>query len=719
MRERGSAYTPRTRHLSENGRAKYTNRLFLESSPYLLQHAHNPVDWYPWGDEAFETAQKLQRPVFVSIGYSTCHWCHVMEEESFEDEGIAEYLNRHYVSIKVDREERPDVDSIYMSAVQALTGQGGWPLNVWLTPDRKPFYAGTYFPARDGDRGAATGFLTLLTKIKELYAARPEAIRQSSTELTAAIRKMLATAPGGDLPKADLLHKAIAHYKNRFDSKYGGIEGAPKFPSSLPIKLLLRYHRRTNDSVILDMAVMTLAKMARGGIYDHVGGGFHRYATDENWMVPHFEKMLYDNALLASTYLEGYQATGNSDFARMARDILHYIKRDMTSPEGAFYSATDADSPTPDGHMAEGAFFTWTPDEIDAALGRDRGNIIQTYYGVDRTAEFEGRYILNTPLSIADAAAVLKITPDELQHVIDESRPILYDARQLRPPPLRDEKLITSWNGLMISAFARSGLMLSEPSYIACAQRATAFILNHLHLGGRLYRTYKDKAARHNACLDDYAYFIGALLDLYEATHEPYWLEKAMELDATLSLFYEDRTNGGFFMTSSDHEALIAREKSGWEGALPSGNAVAALNLLRLGELTTDSEYDKRAEKLFASFSNLLSSSPSALSSMLLAADFHLDTPKEIVIVTPEKGSSTANPFLDEFRKQFLPNSTLTVVNHDRKTQKNLEDILPSVKDKSAVNGMTTAYLCEKGACGLPTTQPDEFARQITHVTAY
>jgi len=377
--KREGTYTPRTKHLLKDNQAKYTNRLFLESSPYLLQHAHNPVNWYPWSDEAFETAERLKRPVFVSIGYSTCHWCHVMEEESFEDEKIAEYLNENYISIKVDREERPDVDAIYMSAAQALTGQGGWPLNIWMTPKRKPFYAGTYFPARDGDRGSATGFYSLIKKIKEVYNTQPDAIEQSSIKLTEAVKKMLTPVAGSNLPDADVLHRAISYYKSRFDSTYGGIEGPPKFPSSLPIRFLLRYHRRTNDEEVLKIASLTLEKMARGGIYDHVGGGFHRYSTDSQWLVPHFEKMLYDNAILATTYLEGYQATGNPEFRRTVYEILRYIERDMTSPEGAFYSATDADSLSPEGHREEGVFFTWTSNEIENLVGKDKVEVVEKY----------------------------------------------------------------------------------------------------------------------------------------------------------------------------------------------------------------------------------------------------------------------------------------------------------------------------------------------------
>jgi uncharacterized protein len=625
LKKRGDGYIPRTKHLLENGQAKYTNRLFLESSPYLLQHAHNPVNWYAWGDEAFETAKKQNLPVFVSIGYSTCHWCHVMEEESFEDEEIAEYLNEYFISVKVDREERPDVDTIYMSAVQVLTGQGGWPLNVWMTDNRKPFYGGTYFPARDGDRGVMAGFLTILKKIKEAYDTRFDAIRQAGEDLTTAVNNMLIPVPGDSLPDADILHKAVSFYKSRFDSTYGGIEGAPKFPSSLPISFLLRYHKRSNDAETLKMALLTLEKMAGGGIYDHVGGGFHRYATDKKWLVPHFEKMLYDNAILSSVYLEGYQATGNSELRRTVCEILRYIERGMTSPEGAFYSATDADSISPEGHMEEGSFFTWSSDEIENLLGKDMAEIVRKYYATASTPLFEGRHILNTPETFLKQADVLEIDPNKLRDIIDKAKDILYDARSLRPRPLRDEKIITSWNGLMISSFAKAGMVLSKPSYIKQAIKAAQFILTRLYSGNKLYRIYKDTTATHNAYLDDYAFFIASLLDIYEATNEIHWLEKAVELETILAAHYEDKENGGFFMTGSDHEKMIAREKPGWDGALPSGNSVAAENLLRLGKLTSDVTYSKRSEKLFTSFSKILSSNPSALSSMLPAVDLYLD----------------------------------------------------------------------------------------------
>ncbi len=632
---RGPAYKPRTRHLRPDEGAKFTNRLFLESSPYLLQHAHNPVNWYPWGDESFETAKKLNRPVLLSVGYSTCHWCHVMEEESFEDEEIARYLNENYIAIKVDREERPDVDAIYMTAVQAMTGQGGWPMTVWLTPERKPFFGGTYFPARDGDRGANIGFLTLLKRAKEGYHTRKDLIAKSSQRLTKAIQEVLAPESGNSLPAGYILHAAINYYSNSFDGKHGGLNGAPKFPSSLPVRLMLRYYLRTGKKEILEMADITLKKMAGGGMYDHVGGGFHRYSTDERWLVPHFEKMLYDNALLIMTYLEGYQATGEEDFKGVAKEILRYVKRDMTSPEGAFYSATDADSLNPKGHQDEGFFFTWTPQELERALGKDRAGVVMKYYAVSAPGNFEGRTILNTPQTAAKIAESMGISEKELRAVIKESKEILYQVRSLRPPPLRDEKILTAWNGLMISAHAKAGLILGDSRYTERAVKAARFILTQLYRGNRLLRSYKDNKAKYNAYLDDYAFLIAALLDLYEATHDIQWLEKAIEMDTVLEKNYEDKKKGGFFMTSNDSDDLIAREKPNHDGALPSGNSVTLLNLLRLAEFTTGESYRKRAEKALMSFSATLTSNPIARSVMLLAVDFFLARPKESGGVAP------------------------------------------------------------------------------------
>jgi uncharacterized protein len=709
---KGTGYVPRTRHLNPDGSPKYTNRLILQSSPYLQQHAHNPVNWYPWGDEAFETARKLGRPVLLSIGYSTCHWCHVMEEESFEDEEIARYLNENYVAIKVDREERPDIDAVYMSAVQALTGAGGWPMTIWLTPDRRPFYGGTYFPARDGDHGARIGFLTLLKKLKAVYYEQPDKVAASAMQLARVIRQMLA--PGldtKDLPNAQVLQAAMDAYRGGFDSSYGGTTGAPKFPSSLPIRFLLRYHRRTGDERSLAMATLTLEKMADGGIYDHVGGGFHRYSTDDRWLVPHFEKMLYDNALLVMAYLEGYQVTGKKDFARVARETLRYVERDMTSPEGAFYSATDADSMNPGGHRKEGWFFTWTPAEIETVLGGSRARIVEAYYAVTPKGNFEGRNVPNTPKSLDQVAKDVMLSPRKVAAVINESKDLLYAARAKRSQPLRDEKILTAWNGLMISAFSRAALVFGDSDYAERAARAADFVLTKIRKNGRLQRSFKDGNAHHDGYLDDYAFLTAGLLDLYETTSDPRWLEEAIALDRVLETHYEDKQAGGFFLTSDHHEALLAREKPSYDGAEPSGNSVEALNLLRLYEFTTQDHYRVRAERTLRAFGQVLKRSPTAMSEMLLAVDYWLDTPKEIVIVAP-KSRADAEPFLAQLRRVFVPNRVLVVVTSGQDLTAQAK-LVPLVEGKLAQSGRATAYVCERWVCRLPTTDPQVFDRQV------
>jgi len=709
---RDPSYKPRTRHLDPHGSPKYTNRLFLETSPYLLQHAHNPVNWYPWGDEAFETARRMGRPVLLSVGYSTCHWCHVMEEESFDNEEIARYINENYVIVKVDREERPDIDAIYMSAVQALTGSGGWPMTVWLTPDRKPFFGGTYFPAHDGDRGARVGFLTLLRQLKEAYTARADKVSETSARLTEAIRQNLAPAPGKKgVPDGRVLEAAAAYYRSRYDSADGGLAGAPKFPSSLPVRFLLRYHRRTQDAEALRMAAQTLERMAAGGMYDHVGGGFHRYSTDAQWLVPHFEKMLYDNALLAMAYLEGYQATGNEDFARVAREILRYVERDMTSPEGAFYSATDADSPTPRGRLEEGWFFTWPPDEVRAALNEQQARIVIAYYGLTPHGNFEGRNILHVARPLQEVARELSFPAEKVRAVVEESKDRLYAARAKRPPPLRDEKILAAWNGLMIVAHAQAALVLGEKRYAQRGATAAEFVLTRMRKDGRLLRSYKDGQAHHTGYLDDYAFLIAGLLDLYEATGEPRWLKEALALDGVLEKLYEDKEHGGYFMTSNDHDSLPARDKPAHDGAEPSGNSVQTLNLLRLNELTTDDRYRQRAEQSLRALSGRLSQAPEALSEMLLAVDFRVDTPKEVLIVTPTSRKE-AEPFLAKLRSTFLPNRVLIVAaeGQDLTAQSQL---VPILKGKVARKGQATAYVCEQRVCKLPTSDPEVFARQI------
>ena len=718
-------YKPRTRHLTENGTPIYINRLILEGSPYLLQHAHNPVNWYTWGDEPFETARKLGLPVLLSIGYSTCHWCHVMEEESFEDEEIAQYLNKNYIAIKVDREEHPEIDAVYMAAVQTLTGRGGWPMTVWLTPERRPFYGGTYFP--DRDRGRSIGFLTLLRKLSQMYRNQPEKIEKAGRALTKAIQQQLQPVSGNNLPGVEMLQQVMEKYRDYHDPVYGGLKGRPKFPATLPVRLLFRYSRRSGDKQILSIARLTLEKMAAGGIYDQVGGGFHRYSTDEKWLVPHFEKMLYDNALLTVTYLDGCQVTGNKTFKRVAEETLNYIRRDMTSPEGAFYSATDADSITPQGHRKEGYYFTWTSYELDEVLGTERAKIIKTYYGVGRKNNFEGRNILHVPETLTQTAKKLNISKEKLLAALEDSKKILYDVRNRRPHPLRDEKILTAWNSQMISAYARAGLILGKQQYTDRAVQAAEFILNNLYKPAGLdqvaqlqqtnkilYRNYKDGKARHTAYLDDYAFFIAALIDLYEATSNIHWLEKAIELDTVLQDRYEDQ-DGGFFMTARGRTDLIAREKPVRDGAEPSGNSIALLNLLRLAEYTTDKSYSIRAEKMLTIFPTGTSANPMVLSEMLVALDFLTDRVKEIIIVTPPGKKETADIFLQILRKTYLPNRILTIVEEGEDAARQAQ-FIPPVQGKTTLMGKTTAYVCEQGSCHLPTTDPKVFASQISRI---
>jgi uncharacterized protein YyaL (SSP411 family) len=690
----------------------YTNRLFLESSPYLLQHAHNPVDWHPWGKEAFQIAASLNRPVLLSVGYSTCHWCHVMEEESFEDEEIARYINENFIAIKVDREERPDIDAIYMAAVQALTGRGGWPMTVWLTPDRKPFYGGTYYPARDGDRDVGVGFLTLLKKIKQSYQDRKDLVSQTSQQLTEVVKQMLAPDAMAQLPGKDILQRSFQSYQTRFDPVNGGLQGAPKFPSSLPVRFLLRYSQRFKNAEALNMATRTLDKMAAGGLYDHVGGGFHRYATDEKWIVPHFEKMLYDNALLVMDYLDGYQLTGNPEYRRVVEEVLRYIQRDMTSPDGAFFSATDADSQTPEGHREEGYFFTWTPEEMKKLLGPDLAGLVRETHAAGSFPNFEGRYILNTPESISGVAKRLGLGEKHLRSRIAAALNMLRIEREHRPPPLRDEKILTAWNGLMISAFAKAAFVLDESTYMADAVRAATFVLDHLYVDGRLQRSYMDGVAKHNGYLNDYAFLIAGLLDLYEATHDIHWLKQASELEKTLARYFEDTGGGGFFMTSMDHENLIAREKPKHDGALPSGNAVATMNLLRIGALTAKSHYLVRAEKALKTFSGTLSANPTAMAELLLALDSYLVPPKEIVIIQPKGQKDMSNSLLDTLRRQYLPSRIIAVAieGDDLKAQ---AQIISLMKDRPAINAKPTAYVCANKTCQAPTNDPNTFAKQL------
>jgi uncharacterized protein YyaL (SSP411 family) len=636
-----------------------------------------------------------------------------MEEESFEDEEIARFLNENFIVVKVDREERPDVDAIYMKAVQGFSGTGGWPLNVWLTPERKPFFGGTYFPPRGGRSGRGSGFLEILQALSESYISRESEVEEICGKATAFIRQSLSPEGGDDLPTAEALTVAARFYLDHFDPANGGLTAVPKFPSQLPVRFLLRFHRRTGDKSYLDMARRTLESMAAGGIYDHVGGGFHRYSTDEKWLIPHFEKMLYDNALLVSAYLEGYQATGRKDFAQVARETLRFIERDMTAPGGAFYSATDADSPGEGGRREEGTFFTWTPPEIEDALGPERARIVSRYYGVTEGGNFEGRSILHVTASPTVVAGELGIAEAELDAILTEAKVLLYHTRSFRQGPIRDEKILTAWNGLAISAYARAGLVLDDPGYVERACQAARFLLEHAFQGGRLYRTWKDGEARHPGLLEDHAFLVAGFLDLYEASADLAWLEEAVAMNTILTDRFEDKECGGFFLTGDGHEELLVREKPLYDGAEPAGTSVAILNLLRLHEFTTDPRYRTRAENALRYAAPTLMSNPISLSEMLLALDFLLDRPKQVVVIIPRgAGKEQAAPLLSAFRGRFVPNRILSVVQEGQE-QENVARIIPLVRGKVAIGGRATAYVCEERTCMTPTGNPVELLQQV------
>jgi uncharacterized protein YyaL (SSP411 family) len=692
--ERTSGERPRTRH-RDGEIPHFTNRLILETSPYLRQHAHNPVNWYPWGDEAFDEARRSGKPVFLSVGYSTCHWCHVMEEESFEDADIARFLNEHYVAIKVDREERPDVDTVYMTAVQALTRQGGWPMSVWLDADRRPYFAGTYFPARDGDRGAGRGFLSILAQLEEVYRADPQRVAEAAESITGAIRSAMSGGESGAaLPGTRVLDAAADYYQRAYDPVHGGVRGAPKFPSSMPVRLLLRQHRRTGDAQALAMAEHTLEMIAAGGMHDQLGGGFHRYSTDPRWLVPHFEKMLYDNALLALAYAEAWQVTKRRDFARVLRMTLDYVLREMTAAAGGFFSATDADS-----EGEEGTFFVWREDEIRTLLGAQAERFIRLY-GVTPQGNFEGKNVLFVPNRDEDEWEALA-----------EAREILRTAREARPHPLRDDKILTSWNGLMISALAVGGRVLAEPRYVAAAARAADFVLHALQKDGRLQRSWKDGRVSGAGFLEDDAFFVAGLLDLYEATFDRRWLAEALRLAEQTETLFADEEYGGWFRSAADHEALLAREKPNYDGAEPTGSSVALLNALRLQTITANDRWRLIAERALRAYAPTLTEQPAALHDMLLALDYLTDVPPEVVLVWPaDQGAPAA--FLDPLRATFLPNRALLGA-ADGSGLEDLARLAPVAAGKTMLSDQATAYVCERGTCKLPTTDPATLEAQL------
>jgi len=712
LQSRAKGFAARTRHLRPDGTPEYTNRLVLEKSPYLQQHAHNPVNWYPWGEQAFAAARRLGRPVLVSIGYSTCHWCHVMEEESFDSVETARELNSHFIAIKVDREARPDVDAIYMSAIHAMGQRGGWPLNLWLTPDGEPFFGGTYFPKQD--RGGRRGFVSVLESIHRAYSDDRERIHSGASQLAARIKQQLEghVAVASVRFGGPILERVLAHYDRAADREWGGVGSGTKFPSSLPIGLLLREARRTQNPKTLDPALLTLDKMARGGIHDHLAGGFHRYSTERRWLIPHFEKMLYDNALLAVSYLEAFQATGN--YVEIVRDILDYVSMEMTSPEGGFYSAADADSLRPDGEAEEGYYFTWTLAEVEAVLGVSAARIPIAWYGIVARGPHDGRNVLHTWRTRSELARELGISTAVFDRDLALAREKLLEARGLRMAPLRDDKILVAWNGLMISAFARAGFVLAEERYLEIARRAASFVLTSMRREGRLHRVSLFGQAAGPAFLEDYAFLIAALIDLYEATADPRWIETALSLQETLDDHYLDVKGGGYFKTADDGERLLAREKPIRDGAIPSGNSVAAANLSRLAALTGNELYLERLGLLYSSFESTLAQNPATAAQLMQTISDREAGIREVVLIEAEAGAGL-EAMLEPLRSQFVPNRVL-IRTREGQSLSALADTLPVVRERKAIGGKTTAYVCENRVCQFPTNEPEVFRRLLAQL---
>ena len=706
-----SVLKPRTRHLDSKGGALFTNQLSLEKSSYLLQHSHNPVNWNSWNEAAFEKAKEENRPVLLSIGYSTCHWCHIMEEESFEDLEIAQYINEHYIPIKVDKEERPDIDSIYMHSVQMMTGQGGWPLTLWLTPNKIPFYGGTYFPPHTGDRGASIGFLPLLQELNKVFNEKQAEISKDGPTLQEAIQKALCPDLSSDkVPGSEIFQTARQQVEKRWDIFHGGFRGAPKFPSSFPLRFLLRLCAKKEDRSSLQAIRIFLTGMQRGGIQDHIGGGFHRYSTDEKWLIPHFEKMLYDQALLSVAYLEACQFLDERSFGRTAQNILDYVIRDMSSPKGGFYSATDADSQSSEGDTKEGYYFTWTSEEIDQILDKQSAAFVKEYYGVTEGGNFEGRNIFFVSKELEATAKKFQLSLSEADKLLEACREKLYQARQKRPLPLRDEKILSGWNGLMISAFVYGFSVLDDKKYLLQGEKTAKFILDHMLKDGNLCRSWKEGVAYGTAYLDDYAFFIASLLDLFEWTGNVQWIKSAIHLDHILEKDFEDQERGGFFMTAHGYESLIAREKPFYDGAEPSGNSVAVRSLLRLGQLTGKSQYRNRAEKSLKAFGSALNSNPLSFSELLVALDGYHSRVPEIVLVLPKGTDLHSDPLFNELKKWYLPHKSLLITFTDGEEKQKL--LLP-LKQKAVLNKKTTVYICEEGACHLPTCELTEMKKQL------
>jgi uncharacterized protein YyaL (SSP411 family) len=684
-------------------RQKFTNRLINETSPYLLQHAHNPVDWYPWSEEAFERARQEDRPILLSIGYSACHWCHVMEDESFENEPIAQLMNDNFINIKVDREERPDLDTIYMNAVQMITGSGGWPMTVFLTPDGRPFYGGTYFPPVD--RYGMPGFPRILMAIAEGYRTRRGEIEESAVSLLGELRKLNEIKPQEGELNFEILDHAANQLERTIDPLHGGFGNKPKFPPSMALTFLLHQYHRTTDQSALNAVELTLKKMAKGGIYDQLGGGFHRYSVDEKWLVPHFEKMLYDNALLSRIYLDAFLVTGKEFYRRIVTETLDYVRREMTDPSGGFYSTQDADS-----EGEEGKFFVWTLEEVRVLLGEEDARLFSRYFDVTEMGNFEGHSILHIDEDLEVIAKLMGITAERLAEIIERGKRILFEERETRLKPHRDEKMLAAWNGLMLRSFAEASRALDRTDYLEVAIKNADFLLRHMQKDGRLLRTHKNSESKLNAYLEDYSYVSDGLLALYEATFDPRWFEEARKLTETMIAQFWDAGSGGFFFTSADHERLITRTKDFYDNATPAGNSVATHVLLRLSLLTGEGRYRQMAEVILKSMKPVMMRAPSAFGHLLCALDLYLASPYEIAIAGDPNTGETKE-LIDTVFKRYLPNK---VVAFALPGDEAVLQYLKLLENRHQIGGKPTAYVCRNFYCEAPTTEPEQLHAQLT-----
>lgn len=686
---------------------KNYNRLIFEKSPYLLQHAGNPVDWYPWGPEAFEKALKENKPIFLSIGYSTCHWCHVMEHESFEDPEVASLMNEAFVCIKVDREERPDIDALYMTVCQMLTGSGGWPLTILMTPDKKPFFAGTYFSKES--RFGRMGMLEIVPLIREVWTTRHQDLINSVHQISAALERVSSDSPGESLDESTLKigYEQIA---SRFDERDGGFGNAPKFPNPHTLLFLLRSWKRTGNERALGMVEQTLQAMRNGGIYDHIGFGFHRYSTDPHWLVPHFEKMLYDQAMLAMAYTEAYQATGDGELGRTAQEIFAYVLRDMTAPMGGFYSAEDADS-----EGEEGKFYLWTEEEVRQLLEREEADLIIRAFNLERAGNFAneatgqrtGANILHRKRSLAEIASDLGISENGLRDRLEAARRKLFMAREQRVHPHKDDKTLTDWNGLMIAAFAKGAQAFEEPRYAEAAKHAVDFILKEMRSpDGRLLHRYRDGQAGVPAYAGDYAFLIWGLIELYETSFEVHYLQTALDLNRDSLEHFWDEKNGGFYLTANDGEELLVRQKEIYDGAIPSGNSVAMLNLLRLGRMTGNADLEEKAACIGRAFSMNVGQSPSVYAQLMVALDFAVGPSYEVVIAGSSQAEDT-EAMLKALRTHSIPNKVVLLCPSEQESPE-IVRLAEFSRHHASIEGKATAYVCLNYHCKLPTTDIDE-----------